>query len=73
MLEEEVDAGKSYNLYAVTNTTIAKISYMFDPESNTMTYSVVEKNVTDEFILDGSLVRAALSETDFVISCADCS
>ena len=73
MLEEQRETGKSYNLYAVTNTTIAKVSYMFDSESNSMTYSVIEKNITDQFILDGSLVKAELSKTDFVISCADCS
>ena len=40
---------------------------------NIITFNTTEVNITQGFEFDGSLVRAALSQTDFVISCADCS
>ena len=61
-----------YDLYALLNTTIAKISYQYHQNENKMTYQFLEKNLTD-IVIDGNLTRVSVSLTDFILSCADCS
>ena len=73
MMESEENNLKVYNLYAVTNTTLVKISYWYNSEMNIMMFQSAEKSIKEGFELDGNLVRAMLSQTDFVVSCADCT
>ena len=73
MIESEENNVKVYNLYAVTNTTLVKIAYWHDSEMNVMMLLSVEKSINEGYELDGNLVRSMLSQTDFVVSCADCT
>ena len=73
MIESEENNVQVYNLYAVTNTTLVKIAYWHDSEMNVMMLLSVEKSINEGYELDGNLVRSMLSQTDFVVSCADCT
>ena len=72
-MQQKTDADvTSYELFGLLNASLVKVMYQYDAVENKMSYSTLEKNLTD-IQLDGTLVRAVVSRTDFVISCADCT
>ena len=62
-----------YNLFAVLENAIVKVSYEHDAYNNKIVQNVTTMELYDYVDqYDGFYIRAAVTVGDFVVSCADC-